>query len=232
MESSRWTPQFIKSSIFYSAALFIRSWLVGVNSPNTRFLSLNISKFAINSLMATTWLQGPRFSALNGVWQSKPVALSEAAVRALAGSVVQTAPLFRTTELSSIYCLVKVSVRNYDISRAAEEQRGGGVSHFPVRPGLSDQHAEQPERWWIIHLSCSLSLKVNSRNKLSDLKGAFESAPDIVGSKRPADYKCCVARLWLSRLYCSKTTVTPFRERLQTVSREESGWRKDNCFTN
>lgn len=59
------------------------------------------------------------FFTLNSVWQSKPATLSPGK-RVLAGTVVQTAPLFRTTELSSIKRLVKVSVRNYDISQAAE----------------------------------------------------------------------------------------------------------------
>lgn len=53
---------------------------------------------------------------------------------------MQTALLFRTTELSNIYCLVKVSVRNYDISRRhrSSSAKGGGISHFPLRPALSE----------------------------------------------------------------------------------------------
>lgn len=43
----------------------------------------------------------------------------------LAGTVVQTALLFRATELSNIYCLVKVSVRNYDISHSSDSARRG-----------------------------------------------------------------------------------------------------------
>lgn len=47
------------------------------------------------------------------------VAHSEPCERVLAGSVVQTALLFRTTELSNIYCLVKVSVRKLRHQSAA-----------------------------------------------------------------------------------------------------------------
>ncbi len=52
---------------------------------------------------------------------------------------MQTALLFRTTELLNIYCLVKVSVRNYDISRQHRSSSArGGISHFPLRPALSE----------------------------------------------------------------------------------------------
>lgn len=100
-------------------------------------------------------------SNLNRVWQSKPSAItrSEPCERVLASSVVQTTPLFRTTELSNIYCLVKVSVRNFNISRQyrSSSERGGvcvwwGGSHFPCRPELSDQCTDLLERWWIVQL--------------------------------------------------------------------------------
>lgn len=67
--------------------------------------------------------------------QRPTVTHSEPCERVLAGSGEQTALLFRTTELSNIYCLVKVSVRNYDISRRNRSSSGdGGNSHFPHRP--------------------------------------------------------------------------------------------------
>lgn len=86
---------------------------------------------------------GSCISNLNRVWQSKPstITRSEPCERVLASSVVQTTPLFRTTELSSIYCLVKVSVRNFNISRwyrSSSEREGvcvcavGGVPTFPI----------------------------------------------------------------------------------------------------
>lgn len=78
------------------------------------------------------------------VWISKPNTASHTAKareRVLAGRVVQTALLFRTTELSNIYCLVKVPVRNYDISRWHRSSfgEGGGCvcvcgGGFPTSP--------------------------------------------------------------------------------------------------
>lgn len=59
---------------------------------------------------------------------------------------------FRTTELSNIHCLVKVSVRNYDISRrhdgSSSAGKGGG---FPTYP--SDQRRLGPILGW---KDCSL----------------------------------------------------------------------------
>lgn len=77
----------------------------------------------------------------------KTIAHSEPCERVLAGCIVQTTQLFRTTELLNIYCLVKVSVRNYNISRRQQLSEeggggGGGISHFPLRPELSDQRTD------------------------------------------------------------------------------------------
>lgn len=65
---------------------------------------------------------------------------------------------FRTTELSNIHCLVKVSVRNYDISRrhdgSSSAGKGGGISHLPLGPAPPgpDPWMERLQFGWIVCL--------------------------------------------------------------------------------
>lgn len=107
---------------------------------------------------------------------------SEPWERVLAGSVVQTELLFRTTELSNIYCLVKVSVRNYDISRQHRSSSAkGGISHFPLRPALSepDQRTVLSRKTaWTVDgefVFGWFSLKLQPLKKMSDLKGLLKA---------------------------------------------------------
>lgn len=51
----------------------------------------------------------------------------------LASAIVQTALLFRATELLNIYCLVKVLERNYDISHGSDSARRR-EGNFPLLP--------------------------------------------------------------------------------------------------
>lgn len=67
-----------------------------------------------------------------------------------------------TTELSNIYCLVNVSVRNYDISRQRRSSSSAGTGGFPTFPpqtstvwAWSTHRSVQerlPERWWMVRL--------------------------------------------------------------------------------
>lgn len=64
--------------------------------------------------------------------------------------------LFKATELSNIYCLVKGSVRNYDIShrsnlaRRGGEEGGGDFPLFPqTNPVWAEIHRSVQKAWWL-----------------------------------------------------------------------------------
>lgn len=116
---------------------------------------------------------------------------SEPWERVLAGSVVQTELLFRTTELSNIYCLVKVSVRNYDISRQHRSSSAKG-GDFPLSPQTgavwawstySSIQEDCMDCWWRVCLWLIL-FETPAIKKNVWLKRAFESYTDIFGLKQ------------------------------------------------